>query len=66
MPIAGQIRLCENVPSQIRRLPDTTCCLQIAVQPIQVNQQDTVVLGEGAEDVNDLALSLSPVVYISN
>ena len=48
MPIAGQIRLCENVPSQIRQLPGTTRCLQTAVQPIQVNQQDTVVLGEGA------------------
>ena len=48
MPREGQIRLCENYSSQIGRLPDTTRCLQIAVQSIQINQQDTVILGEGA------------------
>lgn len=29
------------------RLPDTTRWLQIAIQPIQVDQQRTVVPGEG-------------------
>ena len=63
MPREGQIRLCENYSSQIGRLPDTTRCLQIAVQFIQINQQDTVILGEGAGRAGETGTGKEGVVH---
>jgi hypothetical protein len=51
---------------QIRRLPDTTRCLQITVHPIQINQQRTVVLAEGAGRAGETGTGKEGIVHLVN
>jgi hypothetical protein len=51
---------------QIRRLLDATRCLQIVIQPIQVDQRRTIILGQRAGRVGETGTGEESVVHLVN